>query len=124
MTTEKKDILLKEGDVSGEQNETITIDLKQIYSFDPKDIFLDISDIHYSNLAYIQVTHRDVYIDFLEMPGIKREGKVSLTGTRIYMSHAAAQKLAESLGEILERVHTQGDMETYPDKEDRKTKSR
>ena len=42
----------------------------------------------------------------------------------IYMSHAAAQKLAESLGEILERVHTQGDMETYQDKEDRKTKSR
>ena len=124
MTTEKKDILLKEGDVSGEQNETITIDLKQIYSFDPKDIFLDISDIHYSNLAYIQVTHRDVYIDFLEMPGIKREGKVSLTGTRIYMSHAAAQKLAESLGEILEHVHAQGDMETYPNKKDRKKKSR
>lgn len=97
--------MLKEGDVSGEQNETITIDLKRIYSFDPKDISLDISDIHYSNLAYIQVTHRDVYIDFLEMPGIKRDGKVSLTGTLIYMSHAAAQKLAESLGEILERVH-------------------
>ena len=42
----------------------------------------------------------------------------------IYLSHAASQKLAESLGEILERVHTQGDMETYPDKEDHKTKSR
>ena len=42
----------------------------------------------------------------------------------IYMSHAAAQKLAESLGEILEHVHAQGDMETYPNKKDRKTKSR
>ena len=43
----KNDILLKDGDVSSEQNETITIDLKQIYSFDPKDISLDLSGTHY-----------------------------------------------------------------------------
>lgn len=35
------------------------------------DLILDIASSHYSNLAYVQVTHRDVYIDFLEMRGLK-----------------------------------------------------
>ncbi len=122
MTVKKREVAIEE-DASGEQTETITIDLKRIYSFDPKDIVPDISAIHYSNLAYVQVSHSDVCVDFLEMPGIKRDGKVFVTGTRIYMSHAAAQKLAEVLGETLERVHTQRGMEKYHGEEDRKTKS-
>jgi len=74
----------------------------------------DISYSTYSNLAYIQVTHRDVYIDFLEMPGIKREdGKMHVDGTRVFMSHAAAQKLAEALNGILEKVYSEGGMENY-----------
>jgi hypothetical protein len=94
-----------------------------MYSFDPKDAMPEISPIRYSNLAYIHVSNRDVYIDFLEMPGIKREGKVFVPGTRIYMSHAAAQKLAEALDGILEKVNSGEGMEKYSSKKESKIKS-
>src|SRR5574341_549548 len=93
--------------------DSITVDLRELYKFEQKDIIPDISIVRYSNLAYIQITHRDVYIDFLEMPGIKKDGKVLLNGTRIYMSFAAAQKLAETLQGILEQVDSRGEMEKF-----------
>jgi hypothetical protein len=93
-----------------------SIDLKSIYAFDPKDITTDVSVVRYSNLAYIQVMPRDLYIDFLEMPGVKRDGKMIATGARIYMSHAAGQKLAEVLAGILRQVSMSGGMEKYEDK--------
>ncbi|HDR73595.1 MAG TPA: DUF3467 domain-containing protein [Methanoculleus sp.] len=95
-------------------SESMVIDLRDLYKYKPEDIMPDISYSTYSNLAYIQVTHRDVYIDFLEMPGIKREdGKMHVDGTRVFMSHAAAQKLAEALNGILEKVYSEGGMENY-----------
>ena len=109
--------------VPDEGNEAVAFDLKDMYSFDPKDAVPEILSTHYSNLAYINVSHRDVYIDFLEMPGIKRDGKMFVQGTRIYMSHAAAQKLTEALGGILENVHAKGGMEKYHGKEEHETKS-
>jgi hypothetical protein len=39
------------------------------------------------------------------MPGTKKDGKVAVKGVRIYMSHPAAKRLAEVLGEILEEGH-------------------
>lgn len=113
---------VKEEDTAKEEG-AIKIDIKEIYKFDPKDITPDISVVRYSNLAYIQVTHRDVYIDFLEMPGIKKDGKILLNGTRIYMSFVAAQKLAEALQGILEQVHSRGEMEKYLSKEEKEEKS-
>jgi len=100
-----------------EQNETkdraAAIDLRKLYRSEPEELQLDITHSSYSNLAYVQVTHRDVCIDFLEMPGVRREGRALVNGTRVYMSHAAAQKLAEALSGILERVHTEEGMERY-----------
>ncbi|WP_332449992.1 DUF3467 domain-containing protein [Methanoculleus sp.] len=97
-----------------EQNErTTAVDLRELYRIEPEELQLDITHSSYSNLAYVQVAHRDVCIDFLEMPGVRRDGKALINGTRIYMSHAAAQKLAEALGGILERVHTEEGMEKY-----------
>ncbi len=95
------------------ETNAVTIDLNEIYRFDPKDITIDITKSRYSNLAYVTCEHRDVFIDFLEMPGIKKEGKMVVNGTRIFMSHAAAQKLAEALKGILKQIHDQGQMETY-----------
>ncbi|MFP4052026.1 MAG: DUF3467 domain-containing protein, partial [Thermoplasmata archaeon] len=69
----------------------VTIDLNEIYKFEPEDIEIDIENESYSNLAYIQVAHRDLQIDFLKMPGIQEEDKQKVKGTRIHMSHAAAQ---------------------------------
>ena len=74
---------------------------------------LDIRSSTYSNMAFIQVTHRDVFIDFLEMPGIKSGDKVAVPGTRIFMSFAAAQRLSEALTGVLEKVHGEGGMEQY-----------
>lgn len=102
---------------SGDQHETkngsAAVDLRKLYRFEPEELQLDITHSSYSNLAYVQVAHRDVCIDFLEMPGVRRDGKALINGTRIYMSHAAAQKLAEALNGILERVHTEEGMEKY-----------
>ncbi|MDD4453880.1 MAG: hypothetical protein PHI67_01010 [Candidatus Methanomethylophilaceae archaeon] len=49
----------------------------------------------------------------LEMPGVRRDGRALVNRTRVYMSHTAAQKLAEALSGILERVHTEEGMERY-----------
>jgi len=95
----------------------IKIDLQKMYSFESKDIVPDITIARYSNFAYIQTTPRDVYIDFLEMPGIKKDGKVLANGTRIYMSHVAAQRLGEALLGVLEQIHSRGEMELYVGKQ-------
>lgn len=94
-------------------------DISELYAYNPEDLMTDISATAYSNLAYVQATHRDIAIDFLEMPGIKKaDGKMHIEGTRIYMSHSAAQKLSEAIADILSQVHVDGGMEVYrPDGE-------
>ena len=111
-STTKEEIPLKD-------EEMVKIDIRELYKFDTKDITPDISIVRYSNMAYIQITQRDVYIDFLEMPGIRKEGKVLLNGTRIYMSFVAAKSLAESLLGVLEQVHSSGKMEKYLSKDEK-----
>jgi hypothetical protein len=93
--------------------EELTINLSELYKYDVKDMNVDITVVKYSNLAWVQVTPRDVEIDFLEMPGVKKDGKMMINGTRIYMSHFAAQKLSEVLTEILKQVHNRGDIEQF-----------
>jgi len=95
------------------EGQSVTIDLATLYKFDPKDLVADIKTSAYSNLAFIQVTHRDVFIDFFEMPGMKKDGKMVMPGTRVYMSFAAAQRLSEALTGILEKAHKDGGMEQY-----------
>jgi hypothetical protein len=121
--SEKEAILPKEETVETTTSEVVTIDLKNLYHYDPKDIRLDISAITYSNLANINASSRDVHIDFLEMPGIKKDGIPVVTGTRIYLSHVAARKLAKALSDVLEHVHSEGDMEKYQSEKERETKS-
>jgi len=89
----------------------VGIDLKEMYRFEAKDMAPEITVSRYSNLAYVQVSPRDVYIDFLEMPGVKRDGKVAVNGTRVYMSHVAAQRLGEVLQQTLRKVVRDGGIE-------------
>ena len=98
---------------TGSEVQAVTIDLANLYKFDPEDLVADIKTSTYSNLAFIQVTHRDVFIDFFEMPGTKKDGKMVMPGTRVYMSFAAAQRLSEALTGILEKAHRDGGMELY-----------
>ncbi|HPA07937.1 MAG TPA: DUF3467 domain-containing protein [Methanoregulaceae archaeon] len=95
------------------EGQSVTIDLANLYKFEPEDLVTDVKTTAYSNLAFIQVTPRDVFIDFFEMPGIKKDGKMVMPGTRVYMSFAAAQRLSEALMGILEKAHNDGGMEQY-----------
>src|SRR5271157_2306853 len=96
-----------------ETRKSVPVDLAKIYAMNFENAEPNIRATGYSNLAYIQVSERDVYIDFLEMPGMKKDNKVQIDGVRIYMSFAAAQKLSETLGGILEKVYYAGGMEEY-----------
>ncbi|MDK2974934.1 MAG: hypothetical protein PWP08_1305 [Methanofollis sp.] len=54
-----------------------------------------------------------VFIDFLQMPGVKQDGRMHVRGTRVYLSHAAAQKLVGALAGTVEKVYSDGAMEQY-----------
>lgn len=43
----------------------------------------------------------------------KKDGKMVMPGTRVFMSFAAAQRLSEALTGILEKAHRDGEMEQY-----------
>ena len=103
----------RKGTVDAPSGPPVAFDLREMYSFDPKEAVPEITTVRYSNMAYIQVTPRDVYIDFLEMPGVKREGRAVVNGTRVYMSFVAARRLSEVLKDILDKAHAQGAMEEY-----------
>ena len=96
-----------------QKTKTVAVDLSSSYAIENASTETDIQQIHYSNLATVNVSHRDVFIDFLQMPGIKHEGTMRLPGARVFMSYASAQKLAEALSMVLEKAHTDGGMEEY-----------
>jgi hypothetical protein len=91
----------------------IPIDFGKMYQFSPEEMCPDIRSSSYANISFITCTNRDVYIDFLEMPGIKKDGKMMIPATRVYMSHSAAQQLAEKLNEVLEGSYQRGEMEFF-----------
>ena len=124
---EERDKQMEVIDQKTPRRTSMNIDLTNTYKFEAKDVVVEIEDEHYSNFAMIQITDKDAYIDFLAMPGIKKEGKMVIRGTRIFMPHSSAQKLAESLSRTLEIVHKDGGMTTYSSQKekghDKKAKS-
>jgi len=91
----------------------VPIDFGRMYQFGLDEMCPDVRTSAYANVSYITCTNRDVFIDFLEMPGIKKDGKMMIPATRIYLSHSAAQQLAAKLSEILEGSYQRGEMESY-----------
>jgi len=112
-----KEVKIEASKGVSKKNESVTIDVGQLYKFTPDMLEQNIVHSTYSNLAYIQVSHRDVSIDFYQMPGIRNGNKQEVPGTRIFMSHVAAQKMALSLLNILNNIHNHGDMEKFEPKE-------
>lgn len=55
----------------------------------PEDVILEISEEHYSNVSYIQVAPREVYIDFLQCPESQKDGKMIIKGS-INIPHGRA----------------------------------
>ena len=95
------------------KNQKFLLDIGRMYEFNPEDMTPDIKTSAYSNVAFITCSNRDIFIDFLELPGVKKDGKMIVPGTRVYMSHAAAQQLAIRLAEVLEGSYQRGEMESY-----------
>jgi hypothetical protein len=114
--TEVNSEVAKESNKAGFEKKGFTVDLDRMYQVDAEKLTPDITHCRYSNLAYIQVTERDVYIDFLEMPGVKRDDRQVINGIRVYMTHASAQKLSGVLHDILEDVAKAKGMEIYEPK--------
>lgn len=94
---------------------SITVNLEQVYKFDSDNLELDIERTQYSNLAQIFIQPRDVFIDFLEIPGHRKDGKTIVPTTRIYLSHSGAQRLAKVLLQILSNVRKKGGIEPLED---------
>lgn len=94
---------------------SITIDFGSLYKFKPEDMIIDINSTFYTNHAFIQVMHRDAFIDFLQIPGVKKDGLMHVKGVRMYLTHAHAKKLAKSLLGVLDTIHEDGKMESYED---------
>jgi hypothetical protein len=90
------------------RTEKASFDIGDLYKFRPEELILNISSTHYSNITYMQVASREVILDFLELPGIKKENKMVINGIRIYLSHEAAQTLVEKLGKLLEQAYSKG----------------
>ncbi len=98
---------------SKKQDTSLLIDIGECYKFQPEDFEVDVTSVHYSNNSFIQVMNNDVFVDFLEIPGVKKDGKMVANATRIYMTHAQAKKLVDTLGSVLENTYKAGRMDTY-----------
>ncbi len=89
-------------------------DFQSIYNPEKIDLKIKVESHDYSNLAYINVSYRDIMIDFLKMPGtVTDDGKTVVPANRIYMSHSAAKSLAESILKTLDEAYDSGQLEQY-----------
>ncbi len=88
-----------------------TVDVGDAYKTPSEEISVDILSSYYSNVTYMQVAPRDVILDFLAFPGVRKDNKNIVSGIRIYMSHTAARSLAEKLGKLLETAYKDGKIE-------------
>lgn len=68
----------------------------------PEKIELNFSKVSYSNEQFMLCTGRDMYIDFLELPGINIEGVHKIDATRIFLTPDIARNLANNILRSLE----------------------
>jgi hypothetical protein len=71
--------------------------LLDLYNYGPDDMEIEYDMVAYSNEQFTQFTGRDMFIDFLELPGYKEEGIQTIHAIRIYLSHDTAKSLAEGI---------------------------
>ncbi|MCM1987754.1 DUF3467 domain-containing protein [Methanococcoides seepicolus] len=109
--------MVKEEKIEEEEKVTGQADINKLYDTSDIPSRINVTHTKYSNLASINVANRDVHIDFLELPGVRMENELLINATRVYMSHAAAQKFAKALQNVLDDVHSQGIMEMYGEEE-------
>jgi hypothetical protein len=54
---------------------------------------------------------RDSHIDFLGLPGVGKEGREKINGTRVYLSDVTEKRLGEVLHEVLKKASKDGRLE-------------
>ncbi|HPY60324.1 MAG TPA: hypothetical protein PLG55_06350 [Methanospirillum sp.] len=57
----------------------------------------------YCNSVNIQASNNDIAFDFMELPGIPRDGKQVIEGVRVYMTHDHARLMAELILKTFEK---------------------
>jgi hypothetical protein len=80
-----------------------------------KKLRLEVKQVTYANLAYVQVSPRDVFIDFIQAPGLPRGEDVLVEIVRVFLTPPAAKSLAETLGRVVEQVRKSGKFERLPE---------
>jgi len=93
--SEKQEI--KEGSISVDFSKFLKPD-------DPENIVLNITSSHFSNYALIQLREREMHIDFLELPGSKRDDKWRINAVRIYLTPDHSRKIANILLDLLDKA--------------------
>lgn len=78
-----------------------TISLEKYYRSDLSKLEIKIEGEHYSNIGFINLAGRDVFIDFVKLPGIVENGVPVARGIRVYMPYPAAQRLVEVLSKSI-----------------------
>ena len=68
------------------------------------DVEIDIVQEVFSNYQYYQLGSGIMYIDFLTLPGIAREGKTHINGFRVHLTIKNAKNLIENIHEFIEKA--------------------
>ncbi len=76
-----------------------------------KKLKIVVERVSYANVALVQVSSRDVFIDFLQAPGDPQGGEIVVRVVRIYLPHTAAKSLGEVVGQLLEKTKKAGQIE-------------
>jgi hypothetical protein len=100
-------------DESKIEDEVISLNIKDMYNYDPKKVKASIVSTHYSNQAWLQVNQRDVVIDLLQIPGFPDGENTTIPAARIYLTHSHAQKLANLILNTLKNLHEKDRLEKY-----------
>jgi hypothetical protein len=89
----------------------VAISQAQLFGFDPATTRADVALNWYSNFAFVSAGPRDLWIDFLQVPGIPQQGQTVVPTCRVYLSHVAAEKLAQALLQVLRDAAAGGRLE-------------
>jgi anionic cell wall polymer biosynthesis LytR-Cps2A-Psr (LCP) family protein len=101
-----------------EEMEEKTKDIDDIFDNSDCQVIPNVTHSKYSNIAYISASNRDIHINFLELPGIRKGNELLIDTTRIYMTYSSAQKLAAAIQEVLREAYSKGSMQEYSPEEE------
>ncbi|WP_146199769.1 DUF3467 domain-containing protein [Methanospirillum stamsii] len=62
-----------------------------------KDPITNIILTRYCNSVNIQASNNDMALDFMELPGLFKDGKLVTEGIRVYMTHEHARLMANAI---------------------------